>query len=240
MVFSYTRTLALAGLLGLIGQTAIAATLQNGDFENGLDGYTVTNLSAPAVTPLATLGTHAGNTFLKLEARPVTGGFGVNVTQSITIDAQRPLLSFDAAVMFEEILFNGTPNNNNDAFAVSLTPAVGNSTTVFLIDARSTTSSFISDLGASPKVTPAAEDIFGTTLSAFSIVADLSDFAGQSLTMNLTALNGEPFVTQTVFAVDNLRFDRLPETPAMVPLPASAVLLLGAVGALARLRKRAA
>ena len=74
----------------------------------------------------------------------------------------------------------------------------------------------------------------------FSVSADLSAFAGELVTLSFTAGNFDPLRTSSLFGVDNIGFEAVPGSLTPVPLPASAWLLLAAVLAIGRLKRRVA
>lgn len=226
--------------LALSVHAASAATIVNGDFENGLTGFTIRDLGAANPADLATIGTNGGNSFLKLEARPVTGGFGTGAEQEVTVDALHPVLSFDAAVLEENVLFNGNPSGSLDTLSVQAESALLDEI-VFQINKTSTVDTFLTDLAPPPDVSAAPGAVFGPALSAFSVSADLSAFSGQTVDLKFLAFNFEPNVTQTFFGVDNVRFKPAqPVAPAPIPLPASIWFLLASCCALRMSRRGAA
>ena len=219
-------------LLGFGLANSVTAATINGDFESGLAGFAVERFDGetddPATAKVVSNGTEGS--FLSLEARPVSGGFGTQVTQRVLIDPLRTLFSFDAALLSEEEIFNGNVNpNNRDALSVAVKPVDGNNDIIFLID------SLFSPVGSFASVT-AGPSIFGGAIESYSVTADLSHLAGQEVDLTLSVLNFEPLITQTFFGVDNLKFS---PTFAVVPLPASGLFLffgLLSIGAMRRFK----
>ena len=221
--------------VGVAASPASAATITNGGFDDGLNGHTVEAVAAAVpATELATVATApSGNTYLSLEARPQTGGFGVSASQMLTIDASAPILSFDAALLSEEQVLAGLPANLDDTFSASITPDGGGSTTIL----------FQFDNGLAPagnftSFTDAPESVFGPSLGAFSVIADLSAFSGQSVSLSFSGFNFETVLTQSFFGVDNIALSALDDSVSEVPLPLSAGLLLTGLFAFGTLRRR--
>ncbi|MEM8979899.1 MAG: VPLPA-CTERM sorting domain-containing protein [Pseudomonadota bacterium] len=230
------KSLTCAGILAVLGLTlgqAKASTILNGSFDDGLNGYSLEATGAAvAATSLATVATTSlGNNFLSLEARPATGGFGVSATQTITIDAMMPVLTFDAAMLSEDIILGGTPSNLQDALNVAILPqGAASATSLFLLN------NSLTPLVSYTSVSTAPDTVFETSLAAFSVVADLSAYAGQTLDLSFSGFNFESVVTQSFFGVDNIAFSAAPA--AAVPLPFSAGLLVTGLFAFGALRRR--
>lgn len=220
--------------LGLLVSPVSASTIMNGSFDDGLNGYSVDDFSAAVpATDLATVATTSGgNNYLSLEARPLVGGFGVTASQTVMIDALAPILSFDAAVISEEEILNGVPSNRTDALSVSiLLQGSVSPTTLFQLN------SSLNPLGAFTSFTAAPDSIFESTLGAFSVVADLSAYAGETATLSFSGFNFESVITQSFFGVDNIEFSAVTPISA-VPVPFSAGLLLTGLFAFGAVRRR--
>lgn len=240
--------LVLATLV--MASPSFAATV-NGDFSDGLTGYTAsadTNLSGPQdPTGFVGVGNNAGNPFGQLTTDPELEALVLFVTlrQRFTVTADMPMLSFDFGTVFDRanttVPSGFVPSFNLDRFSVQIRD----------LDAAGT----ISDLGLYTLFDQTSSgtvlDPFGNS-SAFDLVLGTSSdpFFDASLTADLSSLVGRNLEIsfglrdffdgrQTSYGIDNLQLAEGPPA-AVVPLPASAWLLLAGFGALGALRRRRA
>ncbi|MEM1235388.1 MAG: VPLPA-CTERM sorting domain-containing protein [Pseudomonadota bacterium] len=230
----------------LMGTSALGATI-NGDFSDGLNGYTAfadTNLSGPQdPAGFVSVGDNSGNPFgqvttdAELEALVLFMG----LRQQFTVSSDATIFSLDFGLIFERAntTVPSTPSFNSDRLSVVIQD----------LDAAGT----IFDLGVYTLLDSTRD---GTVLDPFgnasglnvvldaptdsffdaSVSADLSSLVGRNLELTFEVrdfFDGR----QSSYGVDNITLSADPGA-AVVPLPATGWLLIAGFGALGAMRRR--
>lgn len=236
--------LAVAAIM--MATQTVAATV-NGDFSDGLTGYTAianTNLSGPQdPTGFVEVGNNAGNPFGQLTSDQELEALVLFITlkTSFTVTADMPILTFDYGLIFDQanagIPSDFVPSFNSDRFSVEIRDldAAG---TIFdlglytLLD-RTEAGTVLDPFGNSSALDP----VIGESSDPFfdaSLTADLSSLTGRNLEISFGIrdfFDGR----QTSYGVDNIQ---LSAVPTAVPLPASLWFLIAGLGALGWTRHR--
>lgn len=207
----------------------------NGDFSDGLNGYT---LDACGFTcgrptdPFFDILSNGGDPYLQVN----TGTSLLGVTQAsastnIEITASANILSFDA-VQFATRNDPGSSGTGPffDALSILLIDELSNFHFVFDIVSAGAVFNPFSNPNLTVTQTAASDPFFDT-----GVAVDLSLFEGQTLSLGIYAFS-ESDSTILFGGFDNFALSA--KQTLAVPVPASLPLLLGALGALGLVRRR--
>ena len=203
---------------------------------DGLNGY---SLEACGFTcdwptdPFLSIDSNNGNPYLAVTtSTSLLGVLQASAQTEVALTTDGTTLTFDA-VQFPTVIDPGSSGASpfGDALSVVLIDALSDIFFLFDID----DSGFKSNPFGSPDFTvtqtPASDPFFDT-----GVEVDLASFAGQDLTLGIFAFSESDGV------ILSGGFDNFPLSGgpiAMVPLPAGLPLLLGGLGVLGRIRRRA-
>ena len=231
------KSMIFGACLALVSGPALAATqlMVNGGFETGdFTGWTVTTAPSSSGSIVVTSGNTApmssatvvdpsegSNHVLTGQSGP--GAYAISQVFSVSAAASSLMLSFD---MFSA---TGSPliDGGLDPFAGTQTQNARVDILAVGSDAFSTTTGLVASVLA-----PFVSGSFGTPYQSYSF--DVLPFltAGTSYSLRFAQADNAGIMTM---GVDNVS---LMETTAAVPLPATGLLLLGALGGAAALRRR--
>ena len=232
----------------LMATPTLAATV-NGDFSDGLTGYTAsadTNLSGPQDPDgFVGIGDNAGNSYGQLTTDPELEALVLFITlrQQFTVTADTPLFSFDFGTVFDQpntIIPSGfVPSFNSDRFSVQIRDLDAAGTIsdlgLYTLLDRTRTGTVLDPFGNSS----AFDMVLGTSSDPFfdaSLTADLSSLVGRNLEVSF-GLRDFFDGRQTSYGVENIQLtEGVPA--AVVPLPASVWFLLAGFGALGCTQRR--
>lgn len=229
------RAILTAAALCCATTTAQAAPL-NGDFSAGLNGYT---LDACGLTcgrptdPFLSIAFDGANPYLRVStSTSLLGVLQASAQTDIDVTASANRLTFDA-VRFPTLPDSGSTGASpfDDALSVVVMDAA--LSIYFLFDILATGFEF-NPFGSSAFTTTqtAASDAFFDT----GVSVDLSAFEGQTLSLGIFAFSESDGEILTG-GFDNFVLSGTPA--AAIPLPAGLPLLLGALGIVGLIRRRA-
>jgi hypothetical protein len=210
---------------------AVAGTLVNGDFATGdLTGWTASAIdrNGNPTPPLISVGSSGGTHFAAFDTgNYATGPFDSTLSQSFTVTAAEPILSFD---------FNRLPTVSTDStgtgtgsFLDSFVASLSDGTNTYALLLVDRSSSLTDPFGTAPgsiTIGASSDSPLDSTLRA-----DLSSLAGQTLTLDLDVTSQDDGF-RSVFDPSNVM-----TSPAsasnFVPEPSS--LVLAALGMISSL-----
>ena len=222
------------------GRAATLNPFVNGDFSDGLNGYTATRegfSSVPDNGQTARIQTFNGNPYLELDAfSSLRPQLGVAVTQGFDLNPLAPILNLDIARLSIQRRTDSSVETTSpaDNLTVFFRVGDGNLRALFQLSGSGglVKGSGVDDaLLSSEAVT---EPIFDTVFpdEAFSLTADLGAFSGEAVELSFFAgRNNDEVITR--FGVDNVAFTGV----APIPLPAALPMLLAALAGMVALRR---
>jgi len=216
--------------------TAVAATVSNGDFSNGLtdwDRRVCSTICVSDTTDLGEVATNGSDPYLQMTApTDVLGQRQLEVFQTVTIDDTHTILSFDAGLLStQDDTGADAPNGTLDFFTLNIQTSTDIERLFFLTSDGATPSG---DPG--PVVQTVTQNPTGAFFD-FHFTADLSALAGQTVDLFFTVAS-RPDERISVFGVDNIMLSAPPTVPPQVPLPAGVVLLASGLVLLRRMSRR--
>ena len=240
---SKLAVLALATALPMMTMTPVHATsvdpFVNGDFSDGLNGYTSRRVSIfgenTNTDPVRRIGDNAGNPYLEIDSfSRAFRDLAVEVTQSFVMSSTDTILTFDAGLLSagDDPAFPNGAQNSAEGLALLFRDGNDDLSVLFSI----------TESGAALGNTffdPNLLSITDLTSGLFNhrFTADLSAFAGQSVELIFQATSEDDGRVST-YGVDDITFTSATVTPSTVPLPAPIALLGFSVIGLFSIRKR--
>lgn len=222
------------------------AAIINGDFNNGLTGWTISSVLTPGLAgALVTAGSQAGNGYASLSS----GGFGatniavLSLQQSFMVDATATELVADfglADAFVDPTGVPATPPAGGDLLSLSVSGGGSGSRAAFRYDQiRRNPPDLVEpteSIGGRAGIGTGL-DLLSGPLFSYRVTADLSDFIGQTVTLSLDLLSLDDGQV-TIYGFDNVALRAAAPPPGgNVPLPPT-LLLLAAAGLLMRQRSR--
>ena len=223
--------LCLIAMPMFAGTSVSATTVINGDFSSGLSGYSVVRCAFffcnPDTTGSAVISSNDGDNYLQLLAPSMIFGLGqIEVSQTVAVTADAPVLSFDAG--FLESVFDPaaqTSDGIDDYFTLLIRDAGNNLYSLFTLDSSGAAIAALAPDPSALTINLLTSSIFGVNFEA-----DLSAYAGQDVDLIFIVVS-KPDSLVSTFGIDNIEF-------SPVPLPAGIVFLLSAVVSLIGLRRK--
>ena len=217
---------------------AVAATVQNGDFASGFDGWEVKRCSFLCVedTTNSASVVPGADPYLELKAPSYIFGAGqIEARQSVHVGAEASQLSFDAALLSRSRdIAARNPTPIIDYFTLLLGTTT-NLYSLFTYDANGAREAASNVLTGILSIAPTSLPNIPGAVSSYAFGANLSQFAGEEVTLYFITVSKDD-ERVTTFGIDNIALTGTP-VPA-VPLPAGGLLVLTALGVLAGLRRR--